>query len=147
MRRLLCNALIQPHFDYACSAWYINLKKSFKTKLQVMQNKCIRFCLKLGKRTHIGAKEFNYLNWLPVEQRFHQCLCVNIFKYFNDVCPLYLKDIFQPMERTHINTGSSTLKLNQPLRKSIYGQRNVYLAPVKWNSLPENLKHLENINL
>ena len=23
--RLLCNALIQPHFDYACSAWYPNL--------------------------------------------------------------------------------------------------------------------------
>ena len=22
LRRLLCNALIQPHFDYACSAWY-----------------------------------------------------------------------------------------------------------------------------
>ena len=90
MRRLLCNALIQPHFDYACSAWYINLNKSFKAKLQVMQNKCIRFCLKLGKRTHIGAKD-NNLNWLPVEQRFHQCLCVNTFKYFNDICPLYLK--------------------------------------------------------
>ena len=148
MRRLLCNALIQSHFDYACSAWYINLNKSFKTKLQVMQNKCIRFCLKLGKRTHIGAKEFNNLNWLPVEQRFHQCLYVNTFKYFNDICPLYLKDIFQPTERTHINTRSSTLKLNQPLRKSNYGQRNIsYLAPVKWNSLPENLKHLENINI
>ena len=22
LRRLLCNAPIQPHFDYACSAWY-----------------------------------------------------------------------------------------------------------------------------
>ena len=51
-------------------------------------------------------------------------------------------------ERTHINTRSSTLKLNQPLRKSNYSQRNIsYLAPVKWNSLPENLKRLENINL
>ena len=25
LRRMLCNALIQPHFDYACSAWYRNL--------------------------------------------------------------------------------------------------------------------------
>ena len=25
LRRLLCNALIQPHFDYALSAWYSNL--------------------------------------------------------------------------------------------------------------------------
>ena len=39
LRQLLCNALIQPHFDYTCSAWYPNL--SFK----VMQNKCVCFCL------------------------------------------------------------------------------------------------------
>ena len=27
LRRLLCNVIIQPHFDYACSAWYPNLTK------------------------------------------------------------------------------------------------------------------------
>ena len=30
LRRLLCNALIQPHFDYAGSAWYRNLTKKLK---------------------------------------------------------------------------------------------------------------------
>ena len=40
--RLLCNALIQLHFDYACTAWYQNLSKKLKDKLQVTQNKCIR---------------------------------------------------------------------------------------------------------
>ena len=34
LRRLLCNALIQPHFDYACAAWYPNLNKKYKNKLQ-----------------------------------------------------------------------------------------------------------------
>ena len=29
LRRLLCNALIQPHYDYACSAWYPSLNKDF----------------------------------------------------------------------------------------------------------------------
>ena len=28
LRRMLCNALIQPHFDYACSVWYSNLNLS-----------------------------------------------------------------------------------------------------------------------
>ena len=32
LHRLLCNALMQPHFDYACSVWYRNLSK--KTKKQ-----------------------------------------------------------------------------------------------------------------
>ena len=27
---LLCNALIQPHFDYACTEWYAKLDKKTK---------------------------------------------------------------------------------------------------------------------
>ena len=41
-RRLLFNALIQPHFDYGCTSWYPPLSKALKTKLQIAQNKCIR---------------------------------------------------------------------------------------------------------
>ena len=41
LRTLLCNAIMQPQFDYACSAWYPNLNKSLKKKLQTLQNKCI----------------------------------------------------------------------------------------------------------
>ena len=50
LRRMLCNALIQPHFDYACSVWYTELNKKLKKKTQIAQNKCIRFCLKLEER-------------------------------------------------------------------------------------------------
>ena len=45
MRRLLCNALIQPHFDYACSAWYPDLTKKLKHRIQTTQNNCMCFCL------------------------------------------------------------------------------------------------------
>ena len=60
--RLLCNALIQPHFDYACSAWYPNLTNRLKPKLQILQNKCIRFRLNLNSRAHIGLTEFKKIN-------------------------------------------------------------------------------------
>jgi len=53
LRRMLCNVLIQPHFDYACTAWYPNLNSNLLKKLQIMQNKCIRFCLQLDNRSHI----------------------------------------------------------------------------------------------
>ena len=36
--RLLCNALIQPLFGYACTAWIPNLSKKLRLKLQAMQN-------------------------------------------------------------------------------------------------------------
>ena len=49
LRRLLCNALMQPHFDYACSAWYPNLTKNLKHRIQTTKNKCMRFCLQLDR--------------------------------------------------------------------------------------------------
>ena len=54
LRRLLCNALIQPHCDYACSAWYPNLTMKLKHRIQTTQNKCMRFCLQLDKLKHIS---------------------------------------------------------------------------------------------
>ena len=54
LKRLLCNALIQPHFDYACSAWYPNLTKKIKHRIQTTQNKCIRFCQWLDNLKHIS---------------------------------------------------------------------------------------------
>ena len=81
LRRLLCNALIQPHFDYACTAWYPNLSKKLKDKLQVTQNKCIRFCLKLQSREHISNEHFHNLDWPPANERFKQCLTSTVFKF------------------------------------------------------------------
>ena len=56
LKQLLCNALIKQHFDYGSSAWYPNLNKKFKSKLQTIQNKYIRNCLQLDNRSHIGMK-------------------------------------------------------------------------------------------
>ena len=58
LRILVCNALMQPLFDYACKAWFSNLSKRLKLRLQASQNKCIRFCLQLDKRSKIRAKDF-----------------------------------------------------------------------------------------
>ena len=63
--------LIQPHFDYAC---YLNLTKKLRNRIQTSQNKHIRFCLQLDKMTHISRKEFETLKWLPVTERFNQCI-------------------------------------------------------------------------
>ena len=69
LRRLLCNFLIQPHFDYACISWYHLVNQKMSNKLQVTQKKCIRFCLKLNSRQHIGTKKFKKLNLLPTRER------------------------------------------------------------------------------
>ena len=58
LRRLLLNALIQPHFDYACTSWYQMMnKKEAVQNIQATQNKCIRFYLNLKNTAHTGAAE------------------------------------------------------------------------------------------
>ena len=53
LRRMLCNDIIQPHFDFVCSAWYPNHNEKLKKKIQVAKNECIRFCL---KKTYIQQR-------------------------------------------------------------------------------------------
>ena len=84
LRRLLCNALIQPHFDYACSAWSPIITKKLKHRIKTTQNVCMRFCLQLDKLKHISHEEFEHLNWLPVTYRFKPCVNSVAFKYFNE---------------------------------------------------------------
>ena len=86
--RLLCNSLIQPHFDYACSTWYLNLNNRLKSKLQILQNKCICVCLNIDSKTHIGLIEFEKINWLTINDRFEQCISSMTFKCFNYLRPL-----------------------------------------------------------
>ena len=78
----ISNALIQPHFDYVCTAWFPNFKKKLKDKLQVTQNKCIRFCLKLQYKEHISNEHLQKMNWLPVNQSFKQYVTSTVFKFF-----------------------------------------------------------------
>ena len=147
MRRLLCNVLIQPHFDYACPVWYPNLNKKFKTKLQALQNKCIRFCLQMNNKSHIGCKEFENINWLTVNDRFKQYLCTYAHKYFTDKCPIYMNDVFEKYREGRVSTRNSKMKLSQPLRKTRYGQNSIsYLTPSLWNSTPNLLKETINTN-
>ena len=82
--RLLCDPLIQPLFDYGCTALFPNLSKKLKLKLQATQNKCIRFYLQPDKMSRICVKEFLELNWLNGHDRYLQFIVSDIFKFYNN---------------------------------------------------------------
>ena len=127
LRRMLCNAIIQPHFDYACLTWYSGLTIALKNKIQIMQNKCIRFCLSLGNFIHIGPNELKKINWLNTNDRFVQCVCSAAFNFFHQNCPDYMSEIFHTAFQGNIGTRSSFLKLQQPLRKTNISQNTISL--------------------
>ena len=145
--RLLCNALIQPHFDYASSAWYPNLTQKMKNKIQITQNKCIRYCLQLDKMTHISKNEFETLNWLPVKDRFNQSINSIVFKYFTKQCPSYLNEVFELGCPNILRTRNSYLKLICSFHKTNMGQNAFsFIGPSIWNKTREVLKKPNSIN-
>ena len=147
LRRLLCNAMIQPFFDYACPAWYPSLRKDLQKRLQVSQNNCVRFCLQLDKKTRIGVAEFKEINWLNINDRFSQCVLSSIYKFFNSESPEYFNEIYFLAEPSNKNTRSSFQRLKQPLRKSNKGLNSAsYSGPSLWNKLPVEIKRSGSTN-
>ena len=146
LRRLLCNALIQPHFDYASLAWYPNLTQTLSIKLQRTQNKCIRFCLNLDNMAHLDKEEFKDINWLPVKERVNQRICVTAFNFFKRTSPAYMSDIFKHDNNAR-TTRNSENRFLVPLRRTNVGQNSLsYLGPKLWNNLPNDLKLSKNRN-
>ena len=78
-KKLLVTSLIQCHFDYASAAWFYGLSQELKNKLQITQNKLIRFVLNLNPRSHISSEHFSNVEWLPVESRVNQITLCHVF--------------------------------------------------------------------
>ena len=74
-------------------------ESDFKICLQAAQNKCIRFCLKLGYRKNTTVKELEKINWLPTHERVNQCILSFICKFYAKIEPDYVDEIF-PMHST-----------------------------------------------
>ena len=134
----LCSALIQCHLDYACSAWYSGLSKCLKKKLQICQNKMVRFILDYFPRQSVNYDVLSSINMLSVEDRVKQLRLNHVFNIFHQKAPTYMQDNF--VLKTARNNGRqkrsvSNLDFNIPrvsscqsiylsIYLSIYGDRS-----------------------
>ena len=133
-RKLLASALIQCHFDYACSAWFSGLQKIYQQKLQILKKKTIRFVLNCSLRTHIG---FKIINWIPVSERVKQIKLNNMFRIIHETAPKYLRDSFFMVSQEHDRyTRTSVQSLVLPHVKSAGAKSFRYSASKMWNCLP-----------
>ena len=119
-----------------------------KNKIQITQNKCIRYCLQLGKMTYISKNESETLNWLPFKGRFNQSKNSIVFKYFTKQCSSYLNEVFEWACPNNLRTRNSCLALICPFRKTNMGQNALSLiGPSLWNKTPEVHKKTNSINI
>ena len=150
VRKVLANAIIQPHFDYACASWFSGLNVKLKKQLQISQNKVIRFCLKLDARAHIGTNHFKKLNLLPIEDRNKQICLTHVYKFVNGLSPSYMSEL---LHIAVVNENKCTTRQSKKknalvlphVEKGIKHNSFRYLAPYMWNELPNNITGSENV--
>lgn len=145
-RKYLCSALIQCHLDYACSSWYPSLNKCFKNKLQICQNKIVRFIHGMGPRDSVNNVILANMSLLNVENRNKQLRLNHVFKIVNNQCPSYMIENFIPVRDIHsYSTRSNQYNFRVPRS---YGKDNVTFfqkAINDWNSLPTYIKKINKI--
>ena len=120
---------------------YPNLNKKLKTKLQTSQNKFVRFCLQLDNKAHAGITEFKKINWLPVNYRFRQSLFVNMFKFFDDKCPFYMKDVFDTSCVNQALKRNSTMKLSHQGEATMVNALYLFLGSISLEQLTQWTLH------
>ena len=116
---------------------YPKLSMSLKTKLQTTHSSCVRYCLGLKDRSHIGNNKLEKINWLPVSDRIGQCLVVTASNYKTLFSPIYMGDsIVLPFYRKEI-----ARKLISYLESKIWSDLNQHIkASASANSFKHPLK-------
>ena len=140
-RKLLCSALVNPHFEYACNAWYRSVNAKVKNKLQTAQNKMIRYLLNYGCRRHIGFNDFKKSNFLDINARVDYMSLNMMFNIFNNVAPSYMCDIDR-ITHSH-NTRHSDSACVVPRVKGQGSKSFKFNGCKLWNELPTNVKNAQ----
>ena len=141
-RKLLCQSLLQSHFDYACNVWFRSMDKCFKMKLQCAQNKMIRYVLSYGPRHHLVHSDFIRLKCLNVPSRVDYLTLNLMYKIFHKSAPKYMYNVEITSHRH--NTRNSSMSFMVPHVKT-QGSMSFKFNGVKlWNELPDNIKMVED---
>jgi len=133
---MLSNALVIPHFDYACSVWS-NCSVTNQSHLQVLHNRLARTILSADIKTPIDDM-LSSLNWIRLCDRWSNHMLTLIFKCLKNMCPDYLCNQFNFVHNNHdhITRSHTTNTLIVPKFNSNSGKRTFLVRAANlWNKL------------
>lgn len=144
-RKILCSSLIQSSLDYASMSWYHGLTSKLKQKLQVVQNKMVRYILQADNRTHIGQAELQAVGFLNIKDRVTQLGLNLTHSIFYGTAPCYLLSNFKKISNMHsYRTRASSFNFHVPAVNTITKTTFFYNAIIEWNALPDSIKSITN---
>ena len=134
-------------FEYAASSWFCGTNQTIRKKLQISQNKMVRFIKNLGPQTHIGAEQISSVRLLNVKDRIEFLRLNHVHKIYQTKNAPYLSDNFCRVSLTHkYNTRGSQYNFVVPNVKGAASSTFYSTAIKEWNALPEYIKAISNIN-
>ena len=150
-RQLLSSALIQPHFDYTATVPPHGTRVQqniLKHKMQVTQNKVVRFILNKPPRQHIGQNELDMVNLLNTERRVKQLMMTHMYNIYNNNAPSYpCQRSIRIQDQHQHHTRLSEYCFVTPIIKSA-NQNNFSIWGVKmWNVIPNIIKTTTNVSM
>jgi hypothetical protein len=107
-------SLIFPHFYY-CDIVFQDISVEVKSKLQRIQNSCVRFACNLKKYDHVSPS-FKKLSWQRITSLTTFHMATMVYKSLHSPkFPAYLKSMFSSLSDSHGRSTRSksnfTLKL------------------------------------
>ena len=144
LRKRLVSALALSHLDY-CSTVYVNMSVDLKKKLQLAQNKCIRYVTGLRRDAHVTPAR-RQLGWLTTDMRRMYFSAIIIYKVRCFCQPKYLAELFKTRRRIDVGRGDAIAELDLYSSSSETGKRSLtYECALFYNELPNRIRNIPTL--
>ena len=141
-RPLFYNAYVKPHFEY-CSTVWSNTSSGNINRITKLQR---RACKLILSQDYTDIQEaLKRLNILSFDQSIFLNKAKLMYKFYNNIAPVYLQELFQ-MRDINLDTTSNLRSVAHknyllPQAKcNLYKGSFSYSGVVVWNSLPTSIK-------
>lgn len=140
LRKNLCETLVLSHANYADVVYGPCLDVRSSSRIQKIQNSCIRFICKVPRRDHISPKLVE-LKWLNMFNRRKLHIATFVHGVLERGSPHYLKEKLKRRELVHDLNTRNTHLLDIPRHKTTLFKRSFsYNAANVYNSVPHSIQ-------
>ena len=145
----LTQAYVMSCLDY-CNSVYYGLNSNLLSKLQSVQNKCVRFIMNLKPFSSVETHK-KELHFLPVFYRIRYKIALLTFKCLDDKAPLYLQNLVT-LKKTNptyeLRPEHQLCRLEVPHTKYRKSESAfMHAAPDVWNKLPYPIRSIKNADV